>query len=371
MPKEQPFWAYEKRIPSLDGLRCFSILFVIVSHVAFNYPGSVILRLDLGSFGVNIFFVISGFLITFLLLKEKIQNNFISLKNFYTRRILRIIPVAYLFLLVICILKYGFNLDFDAGNISRAALFFENFGDHTSFTATGHYWSVSVEEQFYLLFPFILTCGINLYVRIALLIFICVPLITYTYYHLNPHDDIVAFVLFFLDGFFTHGLLAILTGSLTALLCFQFPKRSFFSFTYPTLVQISLISAAWYLNQQQLLLGINSIISSILIAIFILSVINNKNNIVFKILNLRFIIYIGVISYSLYIWQQIFCFHQPWGNTTFPGKAIAPNMILLFIVAAASYHLYEKQFLKLKNRFSNNRVNVVQQHLPVQLNSLE
>src|SRR5580765_4748707 len=115
---------------------------VVVQHATNNFPDSFIGGLGLGSLGVNIFFVISGFLITFLLLKEKAKKGYISLKHFYARRALRIIPVAYLFLLVLVILKYVCHLNFDAGNLTRAMFFCENIADHPVYTASGHYWSL-------------------------------------------------------------------------------------------------------------------------------------------------------------------------------------------------------------------------------------
>src|ERR1700748_2315845 len=104
----------EKYIPSLNGLRAVAIFCVVAQHIkhASNCP-CVFFKVDhlvpIGSFGVQIFFVISGFLITGLLLKEKVQTGTISFKGFYWRRVIRILPAFYFFLLVILICK---NLHF-------------------------------------------------------------------------------------------------------------------------------------------------------------------------------------------------------------------------------------------------------------------
>ncbi len=87
------------RIPSLDGLRAISIAAVIVSHLAETRGFSLHIRglEHVGNFGVKVFFVISGFLITTLLLKEQVKTDEISLKKFYLRRVIRIFPAFYLY----------------------------------------------------------------------------------------------------------------------------------------------------------------------------------------------------------------------------------------------------------------------------------
>ena len=90
----------KSHLPSLDGLRGISILLVVISHTFGDKK-----PFYNGGFGVSIFFVISGFLITLLLLQEKYTTGSVSLKNFYIRRFLRIFPVAYLYLVVLLVLN--------------------------------------------------------------------------------------------------------------------------------------------------------------------------------------------------------------------------------------------------------------------------
>jgi len=355
LTKEQtkllPYYFKEKQILSLDGLRAVSIILVIINHVALNYPGSVVKDMGFGSLGVNIFFVISGFLITFLLLKEKMQYGNISLKNFYGRRVLRIIPVAYLFILVLFLLNYRFNLSLGTGTFLRPLFFCENFVDHPTYGPAIHYWSLGVEEQFYLIFPWLLTKGIKIFLRVAIALFFLVPVIVYTNYHLPAGMPWLQMPMNILNSLLGKGMLSILTGCIAAILVFKFPGKFSVKFKYATLIQAGLFMATWFFNQYNWPAGINNIMLSISIAMLLLSVINNRENIVFRILNSRIVRYIGTISYSLYIWQQIFAFQQPWANTGFPGRSIPINLFLLLITAMVSYHGYEKQFLKLKTRF--------------------
>ncbi len=143
-----------KYLPSLDGFRGFFILCVVMTHI--NVSRSIITDpritpvVNNALFGVRYFFVISGFLITTLLLKEQAATGSISLKNFYFRRTLRILPVAYSFLITMVVLNRCWHLGITSANFLASFLFFKNF----RLATTGfleHFWSLSIEEQYYLL----------------------------------------------------------------------------------------------------------------------------------------------------------------------------------------------------------------------------
>lgn len=346
-----PYLFFEKYIPSLDGLRAFSIILVLISHVTLNLHNPAIEHLNFGGFGVDIFFVISGFLITFLTLKEREKSGSISVRNFYIRRFLRIIPVAYLFIFVLLILNYIFKLHLASGTFLRPLVFCENFVDRPDYTLTGHYWTLSTEEQFYLLFPLLIYRSTNFFLKFLLFLFVFTPLITYIFFHFAPSLLMIQYLISFGYRVFGPGMLCIAVGCLTAILFFKFPNKVAYKFKNPTIVQLFLLLLAWTFNFYRLPVAINTIMSSLCTACLLISVINNRNNIVFKILNIKAVRYIGTLSYSIYIWQQIFCYHQPWANTSIPGKSIPINLVLLLITAMLSYHLYEKQFLKLKKSF--------------------
>lgn len=344
-----PYLMYEKHIPSIDGLRAFSIVLVIISHIAFNY-NTVINNLGLGGFGVNIFFVISGFLITFLTLREKEKTGSISTKNFYIRRVLRIIPVAYLFIFVLFILDYLLDLHLGKNIFLRPLFFSENLIDRPGYTLTRHYWTLSVEEQFYILFPLLISVTTKALLRFSAFLIFSAPITTYIVFHYSINTPFIHHILFFCYHVFGYNMLTIATGCLTAVIIFKFPQKLFFKFRYPTIFQSFLLITAWWFYHISFPAGINNLLSSLCIACFLISIVNNRNNIIFRLLNYRLIRYVGLISYSLYIWQQIFCYDQPWAKYPI-GKSIPLNILALFITAMISYHLYEKQFLKLKRKF--------------------
>src|SRR5258708_2087737 len=144
-------------IPSLDGLRAISIVFVIVAHSAGtrNAPAALDYLLPFGNLGVKIFFEISGFLITTLLLKELAASGRVSFKGFYWRRVLRIFPAFYAYIAIICAISALGLIHLKPGDLFHAITFTMNY-HHERAWYLNHLWSLSVEEQFYIVWPALL-----------------------------------------------------------------------------------------------------------------------------------------------------------------------------------------------------------------------
>lgn len=204
----------QKIIPGIDGLRALSILIVLVSHIQnTKYAPGILMFLGKhvfwGSLGVHIFFVISGFLITGLILKEKVKRGIVNLKSFYWRRFVRIFPVYYFYLLTNYILNFLFNLKMENHMFISAMLYLQNFPHFAQPWINSHSWSLAVEEQFYLIWPSILVLGRFRYLPISFIILIlsAYPLIN-TLNYFKPSYDV-----YFL-GSLTRNLPAIMFGSL-------------------------------------------------------------------------------------------------------------------------------------------------------------
>jgi peptidoglycan/LPS O-acetylase OafA/YrhL len=141
----------DRRIPSLDGARAIAVTLVFTWHLLVHADVPLIWRVDYGNLGVRVFFVISGFLITSLLLAERERTGKISITDFYVRRVFRIFPAYYVFLLVMAVLLPTGWLILHKVDFLPSAAFFSDF--EAVHDALGHTWSLSVEEQFYLLWP--------------------------------------------------------------------------------------------------------------------------------------------------------------------------------------------------------------------------
>jgi len=149
-------------MPSLDGLRAVSLCLVLFGHLC-GTPGFLprsagsILG-DLGNLGVRVFFLISGFLITMLLVDELNQTGSISLSRFYLRRTMRIFPAFYVYVAILWGTAALGCVRLLPGDLLHALTYTSNYHQHQSWL-TGHLWSLSVEEQFYLLWPVVFAFG--------------------------------------------------------------------------------------------------------------------------------------------------------------------------------------------------------------------
>ena len=346
-----------RHLSSLDGLRALSIILVILSHC---FYGTRYGKYANGHSGVCIFFVISGFLITTLLIKERITTGEISLKRFYIRRCLRIFPVAYLFLFTLIILNRIFQLNISSFNFITTALYLKNltFLYPVDNWQVGHFWSLAIEEQFYLLFPFIMVYNFKLYIRLVIVFILGAPVLNMLFYHGggvlaqgSPH-----FVLRLLMDIWGRGTSFILCGSLCSILLFKG--------MIPVAFLEKFKGAALYLLLLLLLMDTRGILDfpgkEVInlyffapgLCIVVLLGLYKGNSFSFTFLNNPLVRTIGVLSYSLYVWQQLFTSQQPWANAFRYGAAAWFNLPILGLVAYLSYHLFEKKFLRLKDRFA-------------------
>jgi peptidoglycan/LPS O-acetylase OafA/YrhL len=162
-----------RSVPALDGLRGVAVLLVVISHLPFIVPTGIGGHLidgyvDGGFLGVDMFFVLSGFLITALLLGEESRHGSIRLGSFYGRRALRLLPALYVLLVVHLIYAkvVGLPLDNELMTIRWALVYATNwqvvFHFFTVAQGLGHLWSLAIEEQFYLVWPLLLILFLSL-----------------------------------------------------------------------------------------------------------------------------------------------------------------------------------------------------------------
>ena len=336
--------------PSLNGLRGLSIILVVFGHL--HCTGYYYNLLFNGGLGVNIFFVLSGFLITTICLKEIDRTGKLSLKNFYIRRFLRIFPVAYLYLLVVFILNYFFKLEVPGFQFLGAMFYVMDlnyFREHQYTWVVEHYWSLSVEEQFYIIFPFILQKNVKVFTWSIVFIVAVLPVLCTIQKYYPPLNGGAFYG-------FTHYLWkfqSIAVGCLCAVLA---SKKVFdVEWIRSTKIAGNLIAffLIFYLNYYQPYL-LKAVYTDLAIALLtgyiVISNILPAKDFIFRILNTKVLSAIGILSYSIYIWQQIFTTQDsnlPKYMTLFPY-----NLIWIAVVSSLSYYFYEQYFLRLKSKFS-------------------
>lgn len=337
------------RIPSLDGCRAISICLVILSHFcatpqfqAFNPWARFIYHF--GPFGVKVFFVISGFLITTLLLNEERKSGTISIKMFYVRRAFRIWPVAYAFILVVAVLDWKNWISLPPHNLLYAATFTMNHvPDANGSWITGHFWSLAIEEQFYLVWPviFLFTGRKGRMLSCFLILFFAPLLRTLSFvYEPGIFAAMQESLLFKGDAIAIGCLLAMLSKELEGSRVVDriIHLRGFF-----VIPVVSVIMYATLKPYPVFYWAIGESVALICIAITIWRVIHVRDW-AFWLLNTKPLTTIGVLSYSLYIWQQLFL--NPDWNTVV--NRLPLNLFLIFGVAACSYYFIETPFLRLR-----------------------
>ncbi len=301
-----------KRIPSLDGLRAISISLVVVGHWAeLQYHSDVA-----GAFanlGVRIFFIISGYLITTLLLKEHGKTATIGLREFYVRRAYRILPAAFAFMLPVFLI---FWCDLRWYHMAAAALYVTNF-DFSHPWFLGHLWSLSVEEQFYFLWPGVLKSWFRHRGAILVGVIAFAPAYRVACHFLGLHGRADETFPAVADVLAIGCLLAVVvmhpaanpSARLSALLS-AIKSRSALLMILPVAV-VPVYVGRVHFHITALLLVVLWPLMHLSIAGLLWHVVQRP----YRILNAQPVVWLGKISYSLYLWQQLFIFGQharPW-----------------------------------------------------------
>lgn len=343
------------RIPSLDGLRAISIALVLVLHMSatrnfFTYKQ--IEWMNPGDLGVRTFFVISGFLITTLLLEELDRDGRISLKNFYIRRTFRIFPAFYAYVAAIALLAAYGIVELAPGDLPRAMTYTVNYHNQGGSWMVAHLWSLSVEEQFYLLWPATLAfLGRRRGLISAALVLAAVPLIRligwvfFPEYRVNIGHSFETVA----DALATGCLLA---GTRDWLIQQSWYRRLQASKLCLLLPVIIVLGDSMFVRPRVYFAFIIPIVN-IAIALLIDWCVRNSTGIVGRVLNSRPFVFVGTLSYSLYLWQQLFCQQQRHPDTWWGMFPV--NAVLAFITAMASFYLIEQPFLNLRKRVSRGR----------------
>lgn len=347
-----------KYYANLDGVRGIAALMIVVFHFFQGVPASSTLTAYLvklsviGQTGVTLFFVLSGFLITRILLATKEKENYFS--NFYIRRSLRIFPLYYLFLIITYFIR---PILFDHGFTPFSQqwyyyVYLQNFATTFNWDASGpgHFWSLAVEEHFYLFWPLIVFLlpvkGLQRVIAFIIIgaVILRVVMLSYGY---------VVFYFTFtrIDSLAIGAFLAILEfkGKLVRENA-RFALIAFVIILIPTAVLWISFNGSGNFFIQALRDPLESSIFFSLIAYLICI---PKENLINRLLASRVSRYIGTISYGIYVYHPFaFSITKKWLASGSLLIAFIEGLVLSLILASLSYYLFEAWFLKFKDRFS-------------------
>jgi peptidoglycan/LPS O-acetylase OafA/YrhL len=347
-----------KHMPVLDGVRGLAVLLVVLFHF---------FSMGFGWLGVDLFFVLSGFLITGILIDSKGQPHYF--RNFYARRTLRIFPLYYFVLILFFILinADAFILkdrNYFTQNMHWYFLYIQNwlyaFNGWPRDHALNHFWSLAIEEQFYLFWPLLVYLLPVRKIIVACIIFIVISIAARYISWYSGSNATFQFTATFcrLDGLSIGAVIAVMVRlhqQWLAKVC-----KWLFIITIPLIIVIYLLAGTMkYDNYYFLTAGFtifDLFFGGILISCFLPRFPLPK-----KFFSMKWMIWLGKYSYGIYVYHWIIYqllwpyFREASGNPTIADVRYIYGtlcIVLTLITSFASYHLMEAPLLKLKSRFS-------------------
>lgn len=341
----------QEHLSGIDGLRAIAAMLVVVYHA--GVPGVP------ASTGVLAFFVLSGFLITRLMIDEEVATKDVSLKRFYIRRSFRIFPAFYAYFFLVLAVTFARNQTIDPAHAASAFFYVSNYYQAINGDPDGrlsHTWSLSVEEQFYLLWPLAFLLLRTNERRFKALV-ILIPV-------LWLYRELLVFVFHVNQGYiyeaFDTRVDHILVGCLLAVALhggyFHRLWRIVCASPWNILITLSLIVLTFqggrYVPIRDYRDSVEFVIMPVLCAILIAQLIAFPSHVVTQPFNWGWMRYLGKISYSIYLYQQL---------VVYPAMQLVPGSRVLGVFTAiavtiafamASWYLVEQPFLRLRRRFA-------------------
>lgn len=353
-------------LPGLNGIRAIAAMSVVISHINNRlnlYDLEIGTLMSVADYAVTVFFTLSGFLITYLLLQEKSNTGTIDIKKFYIRRILRIWPLYFLYLLLTVliigfaeirwpILLYVFMIPNFNNSIGQ---YFSTSISKISGSGgfVGHYWSLGVEEQFYAFWPWIVKNGRHL-LKILILFPIFYILLKIILNITNAPYAILVFVNYTRFG-------CMFIGALGAYF-YYYHNALVMKWVNMKIMQIIAVIffALVVFNLFHIASPVNHEIASVFTLIIIINQISNPRKL-FSLEN-KPLNFLGKISYGLYVWNPLIIyilsltykeyFADIQINKLFLMLLIyVLNTAMIILISYLSYEFFEKRFLKFKTKF--------------------
>jgi peptidoglycan/LPS O-acetylase OafA/YrhL len=348
-----------KHIKQLDAIRAIAVILVLIWH-GFPYD-HIINRIPNGPIGVNVFFVLSGFLISRILMQDKVQAQQTGIsrlrvfKNFFFRRALRIFPIYYLTIFVLwCVNGYAdSNIESNMGYFLTYTSNFYFFKIQSWDGILSHTWSLAIEEQFYLVWPWIILYINRKYLLPVIALFITIGIVsqyatTTTFGEFLPHTCLDAFGI----GAFLAWIMVFRPAALSRV--------------YPVLLKLAIIAFLLLILETYMgywkIVPLRTIVG--VITAWLIAYVLYRRDHIYRpftwVLNNRPLIFLGKISYGIYLYHPIipryttgllvrFNQYIPWlGN----HLMFLEQSVLVILTAWISWRLVEQPILGLKKYFT-------------------
>ncbi|MDF2073445.1 acyltransferase [Pseudomonas mendocina] len=346
----------QARIKGFDGVRALAVISVVLTHLdvyAFwqsqgGYYAGLVSSIN-GGAGVQAFFVLSGYLITSLLVREYRETGRVSLRDFYMRRSLRIFPLYYLVLMLVLVMQVVGEGVANSISLFFAFIYSYNFIPKGWYSGVlGHTWSLSVEEHFYLIWPFLFVSLVPRFryiLRLLAVIFVVSFLLAIIFANIDVFNRY-----FFVKRWTFIAGSSIVAGVALAILLATVDRagvslaRARFLLLSVSLIFVETLfyQLEWYISQYIRAMGF----------VFLFAwLVGNQDSWLVKVLEIQPLKYIGLVSYGVYMWQGFFLSTGPYraDGQTWPPDPYT-GFLLLLIVVPISYHFFEKPLMGLRKR---------------------
>jgi len=342
--------------PEIDGLRALAVLSVIIYHGELSLYNFKLL--EGGFLGVDVFFVVSGYLITSLILNDINLKGKFSYLYFYERRARRILPALLIIILTFLPISYFLLLPNEFEEFSKSILYTLGFGSNFYFYYSGliygaengllkpllHTWSLSVEEQYYLIFPIIILLFIKLFKNKIIYVILFCLFVSLIYAHWNAfHNPSLNFYSLLSRGW------ELLAGSLLAFLETKYNRNlsnKYLKTIFPSIGLLLIFHGLLFYNDQMPLPSFYSL--NIVVGVCLIVWFSNKSDLLTKILSSNFLVGIGLISYSLYLWHYpLFSFTRLAGHNPSSISIFIILFIITIILSVLTFFFIERPFRKL------------------------
>ena len=349
----------EKYLPTLDGWRGIAVIGVILYHAReeFSHGNSLAVRLAAHCYvGVDIFFAISGFLICGLLLREYEKTGDINIRRFYIRRFFRILPPYYVSLAAICAAGAFLALPLNFSRVPSCLFFYRNYlplgmDEHGGFY-TAHYWTLALEEHFYLIWPLVL---LAVRPKRAGKVAFLLAMTVFAWRTIEGHFHLLADVLpqANLMARSDTRIDALLWGCLAAI---YFPKIQRLAERIP-FSQLWFVPAVLVVIVQKLHPPGLTLFDAVLLPLLIVSTVIQPRSVLGHVLEWQPLRWLGTISFSLYLWQQLFLpeLGTELARGRFQYLQRPPwNLIAILVCACLSRYLIEIPMTRLGHRIGDS-----------------